>query len=639
MDNEKAERLGSQLESLYREIDELAKSKSALRHRITELKRELANNKTLMDSLPHFVSYKNREREYVSCNRSYARFLRIESDEIAGKTDHYFYPAELAKKLEDFDRKVIGSGKSEEFDEAFMARGHEILIRMVKVPVYDEEDAVAGILSISWDITERMRAERAIQQAREFSESIVDTIREPLLILDETMHILKASRSFYGTFGVAPEETVGKCIYDLGSRQWDIPRLHELLEHIIPEALSFENYEVACDFPVIGRRIMLLNARRIFRELNHSKIILLAIEDITDRVEAENKLKETREEFLATLTHDMKSPLSAMLGYLELMEKPQFGPLPEKAARFPKIIRCLIDSLLAMIHNIMHSSVIETGMVSYSMEDFPLDALLRELHDTYESLTLLSAITLNFKCPEGVWVRADREKIRAVFSNLLINSFRYTPPGGTISVTVLPADDRVLLKFTDTGKGIALSEQGKLFQKFIRIKGECRGTGLGLYTVKNTLEGHGSGIEVRSSPGEGTSFTFSLESGSVPEKKPQKSHLILVVSDEESGPHIIREALAGEGYQVDFVRNMEGVLEKISSPEQNPSLILVYHGNTNITVEELRSIIQEKIALRKIPVILISLLDLHEWESTFSALIPMPLDIPFLKEQIRKIIA
>ena len=145
------------------------------------------------------------------------------------------------------------------------------------------------------EITERKQAERAVQEARKYAEGIVETVREPLMVLDADLRIISANRSFYRTFKVAPAETVGQFIYDLGNQQWDIPRLRELLEDILPKNTTFDDFEVEHEFLTIGRKTMLLNARRIYQEVNKTQMILLAIEDITERKQAEEKLRQYHE--------------------------------------------------------------------------------------------------------------------------------------------------------------------------------------------------------------------------------------------------------------------------------------------------------------------------------------------------------
>jgi diguanylate cyclase (GGDEF)-like protein/PAS domain S-box-containing protein len=137
----------------------------------------------------------------------------------------------------------------------------------------------------------------SLNEAGEYADSIINTVREPLIVLDHDLRVVTASRSFYEFFKVNPEETEGQLIYNLGNDQWDIPKLRELLETILPQKTTFDNYEVEHDFATIGKRIMLLNARQIKRALGKERIILLAIEDITERRQLENILKESEERY------------------------------------------------------------------------------------------------------------------------------------------------------------------------------------------------------------------------------------------------------------------------------------------------------------------------------------------------------
>ena len=107
-------------------------------------------------------------------------------------------------------------------------------------------------------------------QRRSLEEAIVDTVREPLIVLDDALRVVVASRSFYRAFEVTPQETEGRTLYELGNGQWNIPALRKLLDEIIPHHTTIEEYEVEHDFPTIGRRTMLLNARKVFYEGNNS---------------------------------------------------------------------------------------------------------------------------------------------------------------------------------------------------------------------------------------------------------------------------------------------------------------------------------------------------------------------------------
>jgi len=141
----------------------------------------------------------------------------------------------------------------------------------------------------------------SLNEAGEYAENIINTVREPLIILDHDLRVITASRSFYEVFKVKPEETMGQLIYNMGNKQWDIPKLRELLEDILPKKLTLDNYKVQHDFAAIGQRTMLLNARQIKRALGKERIILLAIEDITESRQAEDIYKTLMEKSLVAV--------------------------------------------------------------------------------------------------------------------------------------------------------------------------------------------------------------------------------------------------------------------------------------------------------------------------------------------------
>src|SRR4030095_3826105 len=130
-----------------------------------------------------------------------------------------------------------------------------------------------------------------VEDIQNYAQNIVDTVREPLLILDTTLRVRSANRAFYQTFHVSPEATEGRLIYELGNGQWDISDLRTLLEDIVPKSSVFDDFELDHTFPVIGRRVMLLNARKL-QAGNHGELLVLAMEDVPARKRAEEALLE-----------------------------------------------------------------------------------------------------------------------------------------------------------------------------------------------------------------------------------------------------------------------------------------------------------------------------------------------------------
>jgi two-component sensor histidine kinase len=148
--------------------------------------------------------------------------------------------------------------------------------------------------------------------AQTLAQAIVNTIAEPLLVLDEDLRVLAVSRSFYETFKVAPEQTLGSLLYALGDGQWDIPALRLLLEKIIPEKTAIDGFEVEHDFPTVGRRTMLLNARKVLYDHSSAVTILLAFNDITAR-----RVIEREKEELLGRTEDLLRQKDVLLREME----------------------------------------------------------------------------------------------------------------------------------------------------------------------------------------------------------------------------------------------------------------------------------------------------------------------------------
>jgi nitrogen-specific signal transduction histidine kinase len=135
-------------------------------------------------------------------------------------------------------------------------------------------------------------AEKLWKESWTYIKTVVDTVREPFIILDQELRVMVANERFYDTFHVAQKETEGKSVFNLGNGQWDIPSLRTLLENILPKDTFFKGYEVVHEFPIIGKKIMILNARRVYRNdtADFPPIILLAMEDVTDVMSVAEKL-------------------------------------------------------------------------------------------------------------------------------------------------------------------------------------------------------------------------------------------------------------------------------------------------------------------------------------------------------------
>ena len=384
------------------------------------------------------------------------------------------------------------------------------------------------------DITVRKEVEAGLEKTRkelaiikkmaddvsEFAESIINTVREPLISLDQDLRVVTVSRSFYEVFKVKPEETVGQLIYDLGNKQWDIPKLRELLETILPQKATFDNYEVEHDFTTIGKRIMLLNARQIQRMLGKERIILLAIEDITERREIENGLEKAHEdlkelaaelkrtalvksEFLANMSHELRTPLNSINGFSEVLYDETFGSLNEKQKKYVNNVLTSGKHLLLLINQILDMAKVEAGKMKLSLSNLPMKSLLNEISLLVADMANKKKLQMLLEIAEDLPdIEADELKVKEIIYNLLSNAVKFTPEGGDIGVRAKKAGSEIEIVVWDTGVGIASENMVKIFEGFFRVDTPysrlTEGTGLGLPLSRKMVELHSGNLSVES---------------------------------------------------------------------------------------------------------------------------------------------
>lgn len=376
--------------------------------------------------------------------------------------------------------------------------------------------------------------------------------------------------------------------------------------------------ELSCS-PVIDEDGNLLGAVEIFRDRTKQK-----------------ELERMKEEFIATITHDLKSPLSSIIGFTHLIADPSYGEIAPSKLEYIKIIQQSGAILLSLINNILDASRIEAGQMIYTFDDFLLNDLFRELNETFSAQAIQQDIKMVFELPEDLWANADINKMRQVFHNLISNAFRYTPRGGIISIMAKDDGERIHIEVSDTGKGIPESDHHKIFQKFAQIKGERRGTGLGLYIVKTILKGHGSDITFKSAPGIGTTFFFSLPKGKSTPKREIQSKRLLIVGDIAKSAYLTKNALEKMKHIVEHVFSaMEG-LQK--AEEIKPDLIITFRDLPDLTIDEFIYSLNINPVTRDIPVVLLSTIILPEFKGKFKAVIPLPLDMHIFIDEMNKIL-
>jgi signal transduction histidine kinase len=422
----------------------------------------------------------------------------------------------------------------------------------------------------------------ALAQARDFAMSIVETVRQPLLVLDADLRVRMANRAFYRTFQTSPLEAEGQIIYSLARGSWDLPGLRDSLHALLQGRNSFPDFEVEKDFPGVGRRSLVLGGCRI----NDRKTVLLAVDDITESKVAQQSRRRSEEHLRQSqkmeavgrlaggIAHDFNNLLTAIIGYSSLLQETLAGNEPALQQLLEiKNASDRAGSLTQQLLAFSRRQVLQPKVLNLNVIVAEFDRMLRRL--------VGERIKVEADCDPALWqVRADPGEIGRAIMNLSLNARDAMPDGGTLSIetanvtlTAREAAEQALepgryvtMAVRDTGVGMNAEIQTHIFEPFFTTKETAKGTGLGLATVLGIVEQSGGAIRTQSEPGRGTVFTIFLPAVAEPADQiasstgtlaeaPKGSETILLVEDEDMVRTLARKILKSTGYVVYEARN------------------------------------------------------------------------------------
>jgi len=542
---------------VFRDVTKHRKIELELENTIVEMQ---SIKKTAIENSEYAESIINTVREslialdqdlrVVSVSRSFYEVFKVNPEETVGQLIYDLGNKQWnIPKLRELLETILPLKTT--FDNYVVEHDFTTIGRRIMLLNARQIQRVSGkeriILLAIEDITERREIEKGLErarkelartkisedEAREYAESMINTVREPLIVLDQDLRVVSVSRSFYEFFRVKPEETVGQLIYDLGNKQWDIPKLRELLETILPHQATFDNYEVKHDFTTIGKHILLLNARQIHRVLGKERIILLAIEDITERRNVEYGLEKAHEElnelatelkrttqaksdFLANMSHELRTPLNSINGFSEVLYDETFGVLNEKQKRYVNNVLTSGKHLLLLINQILDMAKVESGKMKLTLSEVRMKNLLQEISLLVADLVSKKKIQLVLEIAEDLPdIEADELKVKEILYNLLSNAVKFTPDNCQIGMQAYRTGLSIEIVVWDTGVGIAPENMEKIFEGFFRVDTPysrvTEGTGLGLPLSKKLVELHGGELSVESEGlNRGTLVRFTL---------------------------------------------------------------------------------------------------------------------------------
>ncbi|MCC3408647.1 MAG: PAS domain-containing protein [Microcoleus sp. PH2017_10_PVI_O_A] len=502
-------------------------------------------------------------------------------------------------------------------------------------PYRTSDNLIEGVVIVLIDIDALKRSAATIETARNYAETIVESVPTPLIVLDDDFRVNSANRALYETFQVSSSETTRADRFEWVSGQGNIPQLRGLLEDILVNNVEINNFEIEQVFERIGPKTLLINACKVKPEDSVS-MILLSVEDITDRKQFETERSQllqqeqsarqqaeianrAKDEFLANLSHELRNPLTPILAWTQML---RLGNLKEAAAnRALEVIERCARAQAQLIEDLLDISRITNGKLQLNTRAIDLRLVVQAAIDGVECSAQAKNIEIVSQLGSAT-VLGDIDRLQQVLWNILSNAIKFTLPGGRVEIELRAIEHYAEIRVTDTGKGMAPDLLPHIFDRFRQGDSSTtkvdQGLGLGLSIVYHLVELHGGTVEAESpGPGQGTTIIVRLPLRGSPqeltapnpaesaalseplndssERVPSLENLqVLVVDDEADTRELLKVVLESYGAEVVTAESAAAAMAALT---ENPGRFDVLISDIGMPEENGYSLIRQVRAL------------------------------------------
>ncbi len=490
--------------------------------------------RTILDTNPNMIFVKDaKELRFVHLNKTGEKLIGLTEEEVIGKNDYDFFPKHQADFFTSKDREVLNSDKvlPIEEEELQTADGLRIL-RTKKVAIRNSEGDPLYLLGVSEDITNQKEFQAQVIEKNKELKEINDTINQSSLVsvLDLNGDIIKVNELFCNISGYSEEELIGK---HYGSLSSDFKEsLWKEISSSIDSGDIFRRELQCCDKngncfwvdaiinPIFSEENQVTHYRTIMQDITLRKEIEEEIKKAKNDAEKSNRLKTL---FLGSLSHEVRTPLQAIMGFVEILENDNL-PSDQRASYLNIVMRRAKD-LMLIIDSLLDIASIESGEIEANPQRFSYSSVVDELHSRFlESNDLHGkdlTITNHNELPSDLELNMDPVHLKQVLTNLMRNAMKFTNEGSiTIKSEVL--DEGIKVSVIDTGIGINQEKINTIFQPFRQAhEGHSRsqgGIGLGLSICKKMIKLWGGELKVESEERKGSTFSFNIPASHITTK-------------------------------------------------------------------------------------------------------------------------
>jgi PAS domain S-box-containing protein len=533
----------------------------------------------------------------TSWNSGAQRIFGYEASEVVGKPITILIPPD---RQDEETRIMAGLRRGESTDHFETVRirkdGTPINVSLTISPIRTDEGVLIGASKIARDITENKRAQDSLQRALDFDETVMSSMGEGLYTVDKEGRVTFMNPAAQKMFGWTLDEMLGRKIHDVVHHTHPDGTFFPPEEcaglNVLKQGLTLKNYEdvfirkdgsffdVVYTSSPLSSKGEITGLAVVFSDISQRKQLdqerekLLAAEQEA-RAEAE-KANRLKDEFLATLSHELRNPLNVVIGYAEILRRSQSHP-PEFVVKAADTIRRNAMAQAQLVSDLLDLSRLQMGKLSLNRQPVSLSTILSDAIETVRAESTAKSITLETELAETpIVVEGDPIRLGQIAWNLLNNAIKFTPPEGRVTVNMFQDGAHAKVTIADTGQGISPEFLPHVFEMFRQADaGAARkqgGMGIGLALVKQLAELHGGGVAVDSpGVGQGATFTVSIplyQEGELGLKAEQtgatgalRRKFILVVDDSPETTDMLSKLLQLEGAFVESARSGSEALE------------------------------------------------------------------------------
>jgi signal transduction histidine kinase len=490
-----------------------------------ELSRHVNAHGQVLESIQAAVAIYGPDKRLSFYNAAFARLWGIEEEWLAGEPSL----DELLERLRE-RRRVPEYADFRAFKRQQLAMFTSLIEPQTELMHRPDDRTLSvsvsphplgGLIFVYEDVTDRLALERSYNTLIEVQRETLDNLFEGIAVFGSDGRLKLHNPAYRTIWGLAEADLA------------DEPHVADIVEK------TREFYEDGGDWPAMRDRIIAeVTAqthssgpldRRDGSVLQRATVllpdgnVLLTYLDVTDTARVERALRERNEaletagrlksEFIANVSYELRTPLNAIIGFAEILANQYFGPLAPRQLDYSRGILDSSHRLMALINDILDLATIEAGYMALEIGRIEVNDLLESVMTLTRERARSQDLALTMTCPEGIdAIEADERRLKQALFNLVSNSVKFTPSGGSVRLDARLDDGDLILAVSDTGSGIPAADQDRVFDKFERGNPYSResGAGLGLSLVKSLIELHGGSVTIASEPGSGTTILCRL---------------------------------------------------------------------------------------------------------------------------------